>query len=46
VNFFKRLEAPEKGKVWWGDHPLRGKEEKEWDEELWEEVQGEQLECK
>jgi hypothetical protein len=32
----ERLEAPGYGEVWWGEHPLRGKGEEEWDEELWE----------
>jgi hypothetical protein len=31
-----RLEAPGKGRVWRGEHPLRGKGEEKWDEELWE----------
>ena len=31
----ERLEAPGKGEVWWGrEHPLRGKGEEKWDEEL------------
>jgi hypothetical protein len=31
----ENLEAPGKGEIWWGEHPLGGKEEEEWDEELW-----------
>ena len=31
----ERLEAPGKREAW-EEHPLRGKGEEEWDEELWE----------
>jgi hypothetical protein len=36
----ERLEAPGKVEVWCGggEHPLRGKGEEEWDEELWKGV--------
>jgi hypothetical protein len=31
---FQRLEAPGKGEVCCGEHPLRGKRKKEWDKKL------------
>jgi hypothetical protein len=36
----ERFEAPRKRDAWGGEHPLRGKGEKEWDGELWESEAG------